>query len=93
MSPFPHGPGIADVRHLEERLSNPPSPEQPLNPIQQAQLQGQINSLLEQFSIDEISLCLQRSYNHQPGWQRQGTEIQIRLLSESYQRGGYDDLF
>lgn len=57
------------------------------------ELQRQVDALLQQFSNHEIALCLQRSHNALPDHQREGYRMEIRLLSLSYQQGGYDALY
>lgn len=57
---------------------------------QNAELQQQVDRLLEQFDNHQIARYLQRSHNALSDDQRQGYRMEIRLFSRDYQLGGYD---
>jgi len=86
-----HPPGNREVRRRDERaqLAQQPYGAKHLE-AEAAELQQQVNELLQRFSNHDIALCLQRSHNALPEDQREGYRMEIRMLSLSYQQGGYD---
>ena len=86
-----HAPGNREVRRRDERAQLAQQPYGPPALEGEAEaLQQQITDLLQRFRNHDIALCLQRSHNALPEHQREGYRMEIRLLSPSYQQGGYD---
>jgi hypothetical protein len=92
-----HAPGNREVRRRDERAQLAQLAQQPYGDPhlegEAEQLQQQINDLLQRFRNHDIALCLQRSHNALPDNQRAGYRMEIRLLSPSYQQGGYDAMY
>lgn len=83
--------GNPEVRRWDERAQLAQQPYGAEHLEAEAQLlQQQVNALLNRFSNHDIAFCLQRSHNALPSDQREGYRMEIRLLSSSYQQGGYD---
>ena len=93
MTQMPHAPGHHRVHRQTEQaqLAQQPYGATHLE-AEAAALQQQVDALLHRFSNHDIAFCLQRSHNALAEEQRAGYRMEIRLLSRSYQQGGYDAL-
>ncbi|NJN31715.1 MAG: hypothetical protein HC824_15795 [Synechococcales cyanobacterium RM1_1_8] len=88
-----YSPGPDQVRRGDElaQLAQEPYGTTHLE-AEAAALQQQVDAFLQRFSNQDIAFCLQRSHNALAEEQRAGYRMEIRLLSRSYQQGGYDAL-
>lgn len=93
MTPAHHAPGHDQVRRRDDLalLAQEPYGANHLDAEARA-LHQQVDALLRRFSGHDIAFCLQNRHNALAADQRSGYRMEIRLLSQSYQQGGYDAL-